>query len=1424
MRGYLQGRFSFNVKGGRCEACSGDGTIKIEMNFLPDVYVPCEVCHGARYNRETLEVHYKGKTIAEVLDMPIEEAVDFFAAVPAIARHMKTLVEVGLGYVRLGQPATTLSGGEAQRVKLSSELQKRSTGPHGLRPRRAHHRPALRGHPQAAAGARPPGRRRATPCWSSSTTSTSSRPPTGWSTWVPRAARAAAWSSPRAPPRRSPRCPRASPASSWPRCWRARRPSSPRARRRPAAPPRPTGARQASRQAGCGRKAADARKTGVSEAAAASARVSPRIQPRRRARPHQILGAALVSLSTTRPAERIAPMTTLAGPAADRRRARPDRRRRRARPGAAGRCGGRPARSLAACGAGAQVERRVADGLAAGGSGRDRRHRGRRRHDLRRRRGGGHPADGGRLQGASPHLHPPGLPGRLRRRRHASTAPATAAGSPSRTARPARGPARRRCATVAAHRRGRRDHPGLSRRRPRSVRRPGASPAARRVVACLPPDPRRTSRGAAVLPSRAGLDPDPAGGLPVPRRQGPRDLRRQGQEPARAAVVVLPGHRQPAPAHGHDGHHRGQRRVDRGQHRGRGAPAGVLLDQGVRPALQRQVPRRQVLPLAGGHRRRGVPAGDGRARRQAQGHPLLRPLQPRLGDPRDRRHPAAGLPDALVQQRRLQALPARSAGPACSATSTSARRPASATSAPRSTARSSTTSATSWAGRPSRSSGASRRRCTPPPRRSTSRRPPGCATTSARCSGRWRSRPSCSATAPTPTSSRSPRTRSRSRCRSSTSAAGGSAASAAGWPTGSRRAAPPSWSRTSCSSSTPATARHHPARDPGAGAAARRRDLRAAARRPAREPGADPGAAARRQEDAAGDRGPQRRPGAGAAQDQARQRPHHPQPGAGGDPGGPRARRRAAAHRVLRHLQPPGHRGRGLDGGLRGRAGPQGRVPPLRDQGRRRPERRRLHARGDHPPLPAAARRAGPLAARSAPRTARCWSTPRPGGPASSPTPPAWSSSTAARRRSPPPSAALDELGIDDIPVCGLAKRLEEVWLPGQEDPVILARSSEGLYLLQRVRDEAHRFAITHHRGRRSKTMVESLLDDVPGLGEVRRKTLLKHFGSLKKLRDGRRVEEIAMVPGIGTAHRHRDQGRRRGAADAADWPADRVGQHRDRRDRGGVSRREPTPAPTAGRAGGRHRHDRRRAQHRGQGARGPRLLRRRQPAAQPAAPTSCASSTRAAAPSSRSRWWSTSAPGRSSPRCRPTSPRASPAGAPRWCSSRPPTRCSCAARRPPGVRTRCRATAGSLDGLQRERVVLAGLRGEADLVIDTSTLNVHQLTERIADAFGTPETTAAQGRGGQLRLQVRHPRRRRLRRRHALPAQPVLGPRAAARTPATTPTSRPTCSAAPGAAEFLDGYLPGRSPAWPRATCARASGSCRWRSAAPAASTAAWR
>ncbi|HEV3226858.1 MAG TPA: excinuclease ABC subunit UvrA, partial [Acidimicrobiales bacterium] len=128
VRGYLPGRFSFNVKGGRCEACAGDGTIKIEMHFLPDVYVPCEVCKGARYNRDTLDIAFRGKNVAEILDLSCEEAAEFFSNQPAISRHMQTLVDVGLGYVRLGQPAPTLSGGEAQRVKLASELAKRSTG------------------------------------------------------------------------------------------------------------------------------------------------------------------------------------------------------------------------------------------------------------------------------------------------------------------------------------------------------------------------------------------------------------------------------------------------------------------------------------------------------------------------------------------------------------------------------------------------------------------------------------------------------------------------------------------------------------------------------------------------------------------------------------------------------------------------------------------------------------------------------------------------------------------------------------------------------------------------------------------------------------------------------------------------------------------------------------------------------------------------------------------------------------------------------------------------------------------------------------------------------------------------------------------------------------------------------------------------
>ncbi|MBQ9707762.1 MAG: excinuclease ABC subunit UvrA, partial [Firmicutes bacterium] len=128
LRGYGKGRFSFNVKGGRCEACSGDGIVKIEMHFLPDVYVPCQVCHGHRYNRETLEVKYKGKSIFDVLDMTVDDRCEFFKNIPSISRQLETLREVGLGYIKLGQPSTELSGGEAQRIKLASELSKRSTG------------------------------------------------------------------------------------------------------------------------------------------------------------------------------------------------------------------------------------------------------------------------------------------------------------------------------------------------------------------------------------------------------------------------------------------------------------------------------------------------------------------------------------------------------------------------------------------------------------------------------------------------------------------------------------------------------------------------------------------------------------------------------------------------------------------------------------------------------------------------------------------------------------------------------------------------------------------------------------------------------------------------------------------------------------------------------------------------------------------------------------------------------------------------------------------------------------------------------------------------------------------------------------------------------------------------------------------------
>ncbi len=217
VRGYGPGRFSFNIKGGRCESCKGDGTLKIEMNFLPDVYVPCEVCHGARYNRETLEIRYKDKTVADVLDMTIHQAADFFSASSVISRHLNTLVEVGLGYVRLGQSATTLSGGEAQRVKLATELQRRSTGRTIYvldEPTTGLHFEDIR----KLLGVLQGWWTRATPWSSSNTTLTSSPTPTGSSTWGPKAARAGEPSSSLERRRRSrPRSP-PTPGSSWRRC------------------------------------------------------------------------------------------------------------------------------------------------------------------------------------------------------------------------------------------------------------------------------------------------------------------------------------------------------------------------------------------------------------------------------------------------------------------------------------------------------------------------------------------------------------------------------------------------------------------------------------------------------------------------------------------------------------------------------------------------------------------------------------------------------------------------------------------------------------------------------------------------------------------------------------------------------------------------------------------------------------------------------------------------------------------------------------------------------------------------------------------------------------------------------------------------------------------------------------------------------
>ena len=212
-RGYGPGRFSFNVAGGRCEACQGDGVLKVEMHFLPDVYVPCDVCHGQRYNRETLEVLYKGKNITEVLDLTVEDAHGFFSAVPTIARKLQTLLDVGLGYIRLGQSATTLSGGEAQRVKLALELSKRDTG----RTLYILDEPTTGLHfadiDAAAQGAAPAARRRQHDRRDRAQPRRHQDRRLDRSTWARKAAPAAARSWPRARRKTSPRIRRASPAA-----------------------------------------------------------------------------------------------------------------------------------------------------------------------------------------------------------------------------------------------------------------------------------------------------------------------------------------------------------------------------------------------------------------------------------------------------------------------------------------------------------------------------------------------------------------------------------------------------------------------------------------------------------------------------------------------------------------------------------------------------------------------------------------------------------------------------------------------------------------------------------------------------------------------------------------------------------------------------------------------------------------------------------------------------------------------------------------------------------------------------------------------------------------------------------------------------------------------------------------------------------
>ncbi len=539
------------------------------------------------------------------------------------------------------------------------------------------------------------------------------------------------------------------------------------------------------------------------------------------------------------------------------------------------------------------------------------------------------------------------------------------------------------------------------------------------------------------------------------------------------------------------------------------------------------------------------------------------------------------------------------------------------------------------------------------------------------------------------------------------------------------------------------TSDEHPARGAGAGAARRRRRAGRwlSERRGSRV--AHAGAAARRQAGAARDRRTQRRAGAHPAQAQARVRPHRAVAGAGRAAGRARAADVAAAHRVLRHQPRAGHQRGRQHGRVRGRPGPQERVPPVRDA--RGHRRHRLDRRGRAAPVRPLPRRAGGVGAtptptrRPRPRrpTARRASTRPPGGRASSPTRRTCWSSTAARRRSPRRRRCSTSSASTTSRSSGWPSGWRRSGCRGEQYPVILPRTSEGLYLLQRVRDEAHRFAITYHRQKRSKAMTTSALDGIPGLGETRRKALLRTFGSLKRLRAAT-VDDMRR----GARHRAGDRGgdrRRAGRRRRVRRGAGRQRHHRggagarehrrrrwrrrsdragDERSREGGQRRVPATTGAletvvvTGLSGAGRSTAAKCLEDLG-------LLRRRQPAAgadrhdgrprQPQPGRDHPHRRRHGRPQPGL----LHRPARGHPR-----PRRPAACARACCSWRPATTCWSAGSRTSGARIRCRATAGWSTASTAERALLGGLRDEADLVIDTSDRSVHELRRAIESAF----------------------------------------------------------------------------------------------------------